>query len=77
MVRASKLISKAEVVERIGVSFPTIWAWMRAGKFPRARELRGRPAWIENEVEKWIRARPLIKYKGLDDGVVLKPNSME
>jgi predicted DNA-binding transcriptional regulator AlpA len=31
-----KLISKPEVLDRIGVTYPTIWAWMRAGKFPRS-----------------------------------------
>ena len=58
------------------MTFPCIWQWVRAGKFPRAREVRGRPMWIESEVDAWIRGRPVIRYKGDADGVVIQPNSM-
>jgi prophage regulatory protein len=61
-----RLLSKAEVLERVGRTFPTIWAWMRAGKFPRARDLGGRPAWLESEVEAWIAALPIRRFKGDD-----------
>jgi len=59
-----RLISKAELLERIGVTFPTIWQWMRDGKFPRSRELGGKACWIESEVEAWINALPKRRYKG-------------
>jgi predicted DNA-binding transcriptional regulator AlpA len=62
-----RLLTKAEVLERVGRTFPTIWAWMRAGKFPRARDLGGRPAWVESEVEAWIAALPIRRFKGDDD----------
>ena len=32
-----RLISKAEVLDRIGVTYPTLWVWMRRGVFPRSR----------------------------------------
>jgi predicted DNA-binding transcriptional regulator AlpA len=59
-----RLISKPEVLDRVGVTYPTLWAWMREGKFPRSRELSGKAAWIESEIEAWITARPTRKLKG-------------
>jgi hypothetical protein len=32
-----RLLSKPEVLSITGASFPTIWIWMRDGKFPRSR----------------------------------------
>ena len=61
---AIRLISKPEVLDRVGVTYPTLWAWMRAGKFPRSRELGGKAAWIESEVEEWIAALPVRRLKG-------------
>ncbi|MBR0804119.1 AlpA family phage regulatory protein [Bradyrhizobium japonicum] len=34
-----RFLNRAEVLEKTGVSYQTIWAWMRDGKFPRSREL--------------------------------------
>lgn len=61
---AVRLISKPEVLDRVGVTFPTIWKWMREGKFPRSRELGGKSCWIESEVEAWINALPTRRLKG-------------
>jgi predicted DNA-binding transcriptional regulator AlpA len=55
------------VLERVGRTFPTIWAWMRAGKFPRARDLGGRPAWIEREMDEWIASLPVCKSRVTTD----------
>jgi prophage regulatory protein len=59
-----RLISKPEVLDRVGVTYPTIWTWMREGKFPRSREIGGKVAWIESEVEEWIAALPVRRLKG-------------
>jgi prophage regulatory protein len=59
-----RLISKPEVLDRVGVTYPTIWAWMREGKFPRSRELGGKAAWIESEINAWIANRPVRRLKG-------------
>ncbi len=64
-----RLISKAEVCDKVGKTFPTIWQWMRAGKFPQARDLGGRPAWVESEIDAWIAALPVREYKPADDMV--------
>jgi predicted DNA-binding transcriptional regulator AlpA len=59
-----RLLSKPEVIDRVGVTYPTIWQWMREGKFPRSRELGGRSAWLESEVDAWIINRPTRRLKG-------------
>jgi prophage regulatory protein len=61
--RAIRLLSKPEVCDKIGRSFPTIWTWMRKGRFPRARDLGGKPAWVEAEIDAWIAGLPERKYK--------------
>jgi predicted DNA-binding transcriptional regulator AlpA len=59
----ARLIDKAEVLRRVPVSFPTLWAWMRDGNFPRSKNIGGKVAWIEAEVEAWINARPDVQIK--------------
>lgn len=69
---ASKLLSKAKLLERVPVTFPTIWKWMQKGLFPRPVVLQpdqrfSKIAWHEDEVEKWVKDRPLSSLKGDDD----------
>jgi predicted DNA-binding transcriptional regulator AlpA len=59
-----RLISKSEVVAIIGVSFPTIWHWMRLGKFPRSLICGGRTVWIESAITDWVNALPRRRLKG-------------
>jgi len=58
-----RLMSKAEVLERTGLTFVSIWRQMREGRFPAARCLGGKSVWIESEVAAWMRALPLREYK--------------
>ena len=58
-----RLLSKAETCDRVGKTFPTIWSWMRQGKFPQARDCGGRPAWVESEINAWIAGLPKRQYK--------------
>ena len=62
--REVRLLSKPEVCDRVGRTFPTVWRWMRAGKFPRSRSLHGRPVWVESEIDAFIAALPVKKLKG-------------
>jgi prophage regulatory protein len=59
-----RLISKKELLRRVGLSFPTVWKMMKAGQFPRARVIGGKTAWIESEVDDFLAALPLRHYKG-------------
>ena len=64
-----RLIFKPELLALIGVSYGSIFTWMRDGRFPLARELgppggrSTRIAWIESEVLDWLAARPKRKMK--------------
>jgi predicted DNA-binding transcriptional regulator AlpA len=62
-VKPVRLLSKPEVCDRAGKSFPTLWKWMRAGKFPRARDLGGQPAWVESEIDEFLSGLPVRQYK--------------
>jgi predicted DNA-binding transcriptional regulator AlpA len=58
-----RLIYKPELLRVVGASYSSIFAWMRAGKFPLAREIGpgGRSckiAWLESEVIAWLANRP-------------------
>lgn len=59
-----RLIDKHEVCALTGVTFPTLWAWQRAGIFPRARVVVGKSMWLSSEVEAWMAALPPRKLKG-------------
>jgi predicted DNA-binding transcriptional regulator AlpA len=48
-----------EVRDRIGVSYPTLRDWMRAGTFPLSREIGNRVVWIEQEILDWMASRPV------------------
>jgi len=58
-----RLINKAEPLRRVPVTYPTLWAWMQVGKFPRSKNIGGKAAWLESEVEAWIHARPNVPFK--------------
>lgn len=65
---SSRLIFKPELLRLIGVSYGSIFSWMRAGKFPLAIEIGpgGRSckiAWVRTEVEEWLAARPRRRIK--------------
>jgi predicted DNA-binding transcriptional regulator AlpA len=57
-----RFIYKAQVLERTGLSFPTIWGWMRRGLFPQAVDLNGQSAWFEHELNQWFDERPRRQY---------------
>jgi predicted DNA-binding transcriptional regulator AlpA len=63
--KPARFINKPEVLHRVGVSYPTLWAWMRrpgSAAFPRSRERGGKAAWLESEA--WILSRPVRRLKG-------------
>ncbi len=63
-----RLLDKAEILALTGMSFPTIWSWMRAGRFPRSRVIgRGansKSVWRSDEVGRWLDALLLRELKG-------------
>jgi predicted DNA-binding transcriptional regulator AlpA len=60
-----RLIYRPELLSRVGVSYPTVWRWMRAGTFPRSRVVATRTAWLEDELERWLdQLLPQRRLKG-------------
>ena len=56
--RPAKVLRCAEVVDRTGLSRPTIYRRMKEGKFPLCHRIStGAVGWSEAEVEAWINAR--------------------
>jgi predicted DNA-binding transcriptional regulator AlpA len=51
-----RLLGKAEILQITGVTFPTVWAWMRGkgGTFPRSRIVGGQSKWRSDEIAEWI-----------------------
>jgi len=46
-----RLLNKYEVMTISGLSYPTLWAWMRAGKFPRSLIVGGKSMWRSSEID--------------------------
>ncbi len=54
------MLSKKQVVERIGLSPATIWRRIQAGDFPKPTQLTpNRIAWPEKSIEAWEDSRPV------------------
>jgi predicted DNA-binding transcriptional regulator AlpA len=61
----TRLIFKKQLLERVPLSYATIWRLMREGKFPRARQIGQRSVWVDAEVEAFLQALPLREYLAL------------
>jgi predicted DNA-binding transcriptional regulator AlpA len=59
-----RLLSKYEVMTITGLSYPTLWAWMRAGKFPRSLIVGGKSMWRSTEIDGWLAGLPVRPLKG-------------
>ena len=60
----TRLLCKTEVCAIAHATFPSIWAWMRAGHFPRSRIVMGRSMWLSTEIEQWLAGLKLRPLKG-------------
>jgi predicted DNA-binding transcriptional regulator AlpA len=66
----ARLLSKGEVLDKIGLTYPSIWKLMREGAFPRAVVIGGgKNFWLEHEIDEYIAKLPRRRLKGQDDGV--------
>jgi len=63
------LLSKKQVLERIPLSFVTIWKMMNAGTFPQSRAIgENKTVWLESEIDRWILETPPKPLKGAAEG---------
>jgi predicted DNA-binding transcriptional regulator AlpA len=65
----ARLLSKGELMDKVGVTYPTIWKLMRQGTFPRSVVIGGKVAWLEHEVDAFIASLPRRRLKGETEGV--------
>lgn len=57
---SERLLRLPQLKAKIGFGTSTIYRWMDEGRFPRPRLVgEAAVAWIESEVDAWIRAQPL------------------
>ena len=53
-----KILRRAIVIGRVGVSYPTIWRMEKAGLFPRRIQISpGAIGWLEEDIDAWIESR--------------------
>ncbi|MCW5692278.1 MAG: helix-turn-helix domain-containing protein [Pseudolabrys sp.] len=57
-LKAERWLKRKELELYLGVSYPTIWKWVRASKFPAATDLNGMPRWSLKAVDAWLEAQP-------------------
>jgi len=69
---AERLLNKGEVLTITGLSYPTIWSWMRAGRFPRSRVVGGKSMWLASEIDAWLTGLPVRLLKGDDAAEVAR-----
>jgi prophage regulatory protein len=51
-----------ELRQRVPLGRTTIWKMMREGRFPQSRRIgKMATAWLENEIEEWIKNRAGIR----------------
>src|SRR2546422_590529 len=59
----ARLLSKGEMLDKVGVTYPTVWKLIREGAFPRAVVIGGgKNAWLEHEVDEFIANLPGHSY---------------
>ena len=63
-METERLLRKADVIERTGLSYATIYNMMKAGTFPQSRRAEKQAVgWIESEISDWIRNLPIADPK--------------
>jgi predicted DNA-binding transcriptional regulator AlpA len=65
-----RLLSKSDICAITGFSFPTVWTWMREGRFPRSRMIgnggSSKSVWLSTEIDAWMATLPVRRLKGDD-----------
>ena len=60
-----RLLSKAQVLDKVPLSFASVWRLMNEGTFPQARVIaNNKTCWYEHEIDAWIKSAPLRPLLG-------------
>jgi len=57
-----RMLRKPELLQKVPLTYKSIWELEKDGKFPSRRLLGPRTvAWVESEVDEWLASRPLAQ----------------
>jgi predicted DNA-binding transcriptional regulator AlpA len=57
---------KQEVCRIVDRTWPQLWRWIRAGKFPKPRLHGGRPIWLQSDLDMYFAGLAECQYKPLE-----------
>lgn len=58
MKKNDRFVRTPEVLQRTGMSNPTLWRWERDGLFPKRVSLgKNSCGWIESELDAWFESK--------------------
>ena len=63
-LRLTRFVYRPEMLDKIGLSYATIWNLMRRGEFPASHEVDDQVAWYEDELLAWMKTRPVRQLNG-------------
>ena len=62
--RATQFYRLPQLKARLNVSGSSIWAWVKAGKFPKPIKLSENcTAWVAADVEQWVKSRIIASQR--------------
>lgn len=59
---SKRYIDKRQLLQKLAMSYPSIWARMRKGVFPRPYVDGGKNYWLESEVDQYLSSLPKRTY---------------
>ncbi len=60
-----RLLTAREVMERVGLTYVSIWKKMKTGQFPAPLELSPKTLrWVEADIDRWVENLPRRQFKG-------------
>jgi predicted DNA-binding transcriptional regulator AlpA len=65
----ARLLDRRELTAKVNLSYPTVWALMKKGAFPRSVVIGGKTLWLEHEIDQYIARLPRRRLKGETTGV--------
>ena len=73
--KPKRFLSKGEVLDKVPLSYATIWKKMQRGQFPRPRVsgtgTHAKVLWLESDIDAWMDSLPVASYQGDADHVQL------
>jgi predicted DNA-binding transcriptional regulator AlpA len=65
----ARLLDRNQVLDKVNLTYPTVWKLMLEGAFPRSVAIGGKTLWVETEIDEYIARLPRRRLKGDTTGV--------